>query len=143
MTPQSVKYSYLRGIIHLPDHKLHANGAYEAWGHGRRFGVVPLKYPELFWFAAVPTQDLPPVSVTQPSGIGQQRGASVGDEATKHWLLSLYAAWNGPRLELCPAALIAATPSQQILHTAIHKIPSVDSFPWSSSDSRLVLLGDR
>ncbi|GDX79162.1 salicylate hydroxylase [Deltaproteobacteria bacterium] len=85
----------------------------EAWGRGVRFGIVPIGFGEVYWFA---TEDAP-------------EGAHAANEHAH--LLSLFGHWKWPA-----AALVSAT--EHIIRTDIHDRTPVTR--WTSG--RVALLGD-
>ena len=87
----------------------------ESWGHGERFGIVPIGFGEIYWFAVA---DAPP----------DGRDGDVHRE-----LMARFKSWHEPI-----AAIIAATPADRIMRTDIcDREPIVR---WHSG--RVVLLGD-
>lgn len=142
-------YTYFRANTTLPlDTKHHWwSASFETWGraqskkygeHDIRFGYVPLKPPNAFWFIAVKTQKghkyLSPLS-----------GVKVVDEHTKKFLMDLVSSWKPVYTEAQDVVvdyeeLLRLT--SQILRTDIAKIEGVEKFPWTSQDHRVVLMGD-
>ena len=87
----------------------------ESWGAGLRFGLVPIGFDELYWFATANT----------PAG-GK-------DGALPEELLARFGAWHDP----IPAVL-RATPVERIIRTDIaDRVPVTK---WTSA--RVALLGD-
>ncbi|KAJ3007087.1 UNVERIFIED_CONTAM: hypothetical protein HDU68_003712 [Siphonaria sp. JEL0065] len=142
ITPKDVGYTYFRANVNIsPDSPYHAT-SFETWGHclktqlPMRFGFVPLKSPSVFWFLAVPTSGASPFGA-------QGIGASIISETDKLKLLDLVQGWQGPHDKNTTNImhdLIQSTP--QILRTDIHKIPSIQNFPWYTHEGRVILLGD-
>lgn len=98
--------------LDLPDHQRMT----ETWGPGRRFGIVPMRDQQVYWFAAA---DAPP---------GGADSADVGAVLRRQ-----FAGWHAP-IE----AILAATPAARILRTDI-----CDRMPiprWS--EGRVALIGD-
>lgn len=87
----------------------------ESWGAGMRFGLVPIGFDELYWFA---TANVP---------------AGGKDGALPDELLARFGAWHDP----IPAVL-RATPVERIIRTDIaDRVPVTR---WTSA--RVALLGD-
>ncbi|WP_426751879.1 FAD-dependent monooxygenase [Myxococcus sp. Y35] len=89
----------------------------ETWGAGARFGVVPIGFGQMYWFA---TQNAPAGGQDAP---GESRAR----------LQSIFGGWHAPI-----ADLIAATDEANIIRTDIHDRPPVGR--WSRG--RVTLLGD-
>ncbi|MFO0599938.1 MAG: FAD-dependent monooxygenase [Myxococcaceae bacterium] len=87
----------------------------ETWGPGARFGLVPIGFGELYWFA------------TANAPAGGKDGAQPAE------LLKRFEGWHDP----IPRVL-AATPSERILRTDIADRAPVEQ--WTSR--RVALLGD-
>ena len=111
-------YTAWRGVCRFPhDHPRLITG--ETWGRGRRFGVVPIRRDEVYWFAAA---DAPEGGTDAPAG-------------SKAKLLSLFAGWHEP-----VEALVRATDEDVIERRDLY-----DREPrsrWSSHAGRVTLLGD-
>lgn len=87
----------------------------ESWGEGRRFGLVPIGFGELYWFA----------TANAPAG---GKDAAQPDELLRH-----FGDWHAP----IPQA-IRATPPERLLRTDIaDRVPVTR---WTSR--RVALLGD-
>jgi 2-polyprenyl-6-methoxyphenol hydroxylase-like FAD-dependent oxidoreductase len=154
---ESCGYTYFRATLPTDGPGLGSDGrdgagwhshSFEMWGSGQRFGYVPLKPPEAFWFGSIPTDDV-------RMGPFAAAAAGVGplDEPGKAWLLDRFAGWGAGadagrgRDEAAPEALavqrlIAATPAHEILRTPISKVPNVSGFAWYGEGGRVILLGD-
>lgn len=87
----------------------------ESWGRGERFGIVPIGFGEIYWFAVA---DAP-------------RGGQ--DDDVRRELLARFGSWHEPI-----AAIIDATPSDRILRTDIYDRDPIEG--WHAG--RVVLLGD-
>ena len=141
-------YTYFRANTEIPAGREQAwSAAFETWGEGQskkygrhdiRFGYVPLKPPHGFWFIAVKTQKghplLSPIKQVQV----------VGDD-TKAFLKELVETWKPIRTdsgELIVDYKELIDSTDKILRTDIAKIDGVTTFPWSSQDKRVVLMGD-
>ncbi|WP_115702996.1 TIGR01777 family oxidoreductase [Legionella sainthelensi] len=142
-------YTYFRADTSLPVETQYKwwSQAFETWGNGDskkygtheiRFGYVPLKPPNAFWFIAVKTQKdhkyLSPIN-----------GVQVVNEDTKEFLKELVKDWKPIRTDSGEIVvdyeeLINST--HKILRTDISKIQGVEQFPWTSQDNRIVLMGD-
>jgi 2-polyprenyl-6-methoxyphenol hydroxylase-like FAD-dependent oxidoreductase len=150
-------YTYFRATLPTDSPALKAEGrggagwhshSFEMWGSGQRFGYVPLKPPEAFWFGSIPTDQVR----TGPCAAAAT-GTGPLDGPGKAWLLDRFAGWGagadaGPEKgEAAPEALavqrlIAATPAHEILRTDISKVPNVRGFAWHGEGGRVILLGD-
>jgi 2-polyprenyl-6-methoxyphenol hydroxylase-like FAD-dependent oxidoreductase len=89
--------------------------AWETWGHGTRFGIVPIDGDRTYWFAVAPV-----------TPFGDRRQA-------KAYLLETFGTWHPPI-----PALLERTPAETILESRI-----VDRAPiprWHADN--LLLLGD-
>lgn len=51
--PRYAGYTCWRGVVKSDDPKIHSQTAYELWGKEGRFGIVPLKDGQVYWFACV------------------------------------------------------------------------------------------
>jgi 2-polyprenyl-6-methoxyphenol hydroxylase-like FAD-dependent oxidoreductase len=71
----------------------------ETWGHGRRFGIVPLGDGRVYWFAA------------------------TGREVTPDDLAACFAGWHEP-----VERLLAATPREAVLRHPIAYLPALPRF---------------
>jgi 2-polyprenyl-6-methoxyphenol hydroxylase-like FAD-dependent oxidoreductase len=89
----------------------------ETWGRGARFGVVPIGFGKVYWFA----------TLNAPAGGHDAPGT------TRARLQSLFGHWHAPIGEL-----LAATPEDAVVRTDIHDRPPVAR--WSRG--RVTLLGD-
>jgi 2-polyprenyl-6-methoxyphenol hydroxylase-like FAD-dependent oxidoreductase len=89
----------------------------ETWGHGARFGIVPLSRDRVYWFA---TENAP-------------AGTILSEEQRIPALLDRFGRWHEPI-----SRLIGSTNSEHLLRNDIHDIAPFS--PWSSG--RVVLLGD-
>lgn len=87
----------------------------ESWGRGERFGIVPIGFGEIYWFAVA---DAPP----------DGRDADVRGD-----LLARFGSWHEP-----VKAIIEATPPERILRTDIYDREPIER--WHAG--RVVLLGD-
>lgn len=142
-------YTYFRANTQLPSDSQHKwwSAAFETWGVGRskhygrheiRFGYVPLKPPNTFWFIAVKTKKshhyLSPINEVQ-----------IVNEETKLFLKELIQEWKPLRTdtgELIVDYTKLIDLTSKILRTDIAKIAGVEQFPWTSRDHRVVLMGD-
>ena len=102
VTPVHCGYTYFRACVSMPDAEWHKM-SFESWGPaqhrsrpgstttkgGARFGYVPLKYPEVFWFASLPNQ------VGLP-WLAPRDGSHVIDEGVKAELMEAFRAWKAP-----------------------------------------------
>ena len=142
-------YTYFRADTKLPIGSKNKwwTASFETWGHSRsekygnhdiRFGYVPLKPPHAFWFMAIKTQPnhnyLSPIS-----------GVQLVDQSTKAFLIDLIRSWKPVHTDSGDTVvdyeeLIKLT--KNILRTDIAKIEGVETFPWTSRDNRVVLMGD-
>lgn len=90
-------YTAWRGVTSSPVDILGEAG--ETWGHGRRFGIAPLRSGRVYWFA---TQTLPPHKV-------------FDDE--KHEVLARFGSWHRPIREL-----VEQTDSEALLRHDIYDL---------------------
>jgi 2-polyprenyl-6-methoxyphenol hydroxylase-like FAD-dependent oxidoreductase len=112
--PRYSGYTSWRGVTPSGAVPVQANVS-ESWGRGARFGIVPIGFGEIYWFA---TAD------AAPGG----RDEDVGRE-----LLQRFKGWHEPI-----ARIIAATPGERIVRTDIcDRDPILE---WHRG--RVVLLGD-
>jgi 2-polyprenyl-6-methoxyphenol hydroxylase-like FAD-dependent oxidoreductase len=111
--PRYAGYSAWRGVAPC---ELKPDQTGELWGHGQRFGCLPISGGRTYWFAVR----------TQPEG---QR--TTGSE--KAALLERFRGWHDP-----VEALVAATPEGGVLHNDIYDRPPLAR--WSAG--RVTLLGD-
>jgi 2-polyprenyl-6-methoxyphenol hydroxylase-like FAD-dependent oxidoreductase len=99
------------------DHPLLREGAFESWGKGARFGIIPMSKNRVYWFA----------TENAPAG---EKDATMG---RKHELLKLFQGWHEPIEKL-----IESTDEKAILRNDI-----VDRKPLPSwTKGRVALLGD-
>lgn len=118
-------YTYYRAALDLPNQNYNSPefiSSFETWGEGKRFGYVPLKSPQVFWFASIPTQSLTEIDMKNQNY-----------DSTKSQLLQIFKSWHNPI-----SYLIDSTHSSQIIRTDIYKIPTLSK--WYKG--RIVLLGD-
>lgn len=109
-------YTAYRGIVDC-DHARVGSMWGESWGYGNRFGIIPLPYDRIYWFATANT----PEHQYTPLGIRQQT------------LLEMFGKWHNPI-----ADLIRNTPEDKILQHGIYAIEPLKS--WQ--DGRVILMGD-
>jgi uncharacterized protein (TIGR01777 family) len=142
-------YTYFRANTQVPidTNQKWWSQAIETWGsyqskeygnHEIRFGYVPLKPPTVFWFIAVKTQKNHPY-------LSPIESVELVNEKTKQFLVDLVRSWkpiltDSDEVVVDYAQLIHLT--KDILRTDIAKIEGVETFPWTSKDKRVVLLGD-
>ncbi|MCY1014219.1 FAD-dependent monooxygenase [Pyxidicoccus sp. MSG2] len=89
----------------------------ETWGRGARFGVVPIGFGQVYWYA---TLNAPP-------------GGHDAPGTTRARLQEVFGGWHAPI-----ADLLASTPEDAIVRTDIHDRPPLHR--WSHG--RVTLLGD-
>lgn len=126
ISPKYCGYCYYRAVLDLPDQTYHQN-AFESWGHGIRFGYVPLQYPKVFWFLSIPTKldaDHNPHITTH--------AVSAGDK------LAMWDTLQKFKSPVDVKFLYDQTEARKILRTDIFKVPTCDQ--WFQN--RIVLLGD-
>jgi uncharacterized protein (TIGR01777 family) len=147
--PTDLGYTYFRANTIIPNgHPVKWwSKAFETWGLGHskeygnhmlRFGFVPLKPPEVFWFIATKTKSGHPF-------LSPSERVSVVDERSKDFLKELISTWmpistEGGEVATDYSQLLDLT--DKVLRTDIAKINDVGSFPWRSEDGRVILLGD-
>jgi 2-polyprenyl-6-methoxyphenol hydroxylase-like FAD-dependent oxidoreductase len=112
--PRYSGYTSWRGVT--PAHVVQVpSRTSESWGWGERFGIVPIGFGEIYWFA---------VADAPPNG----RNIDVHRE-----LIERFGSWHEPI-----AAIIDATPPDRILRTDICDRAPIER--WHRG--RVVLLGD-
>ncbi|MBA2650394.1 MAG: DUF1731 domain-containing protein [Legionella sp.] len=148
ITKTDLGYTYFRANPKLPVTALDMwwSSSFETWGssksiqHGNheiRFGYVPLKPPNVFWFIAIKTQE-------HHKYLSPIKDIRLIDHETKAFLIDLVRSWepirgaSGSILDY--VKLISLT--DKILRTDIAKIQDVETFPWAALDNRVILLGD-
>ena len=87
----------------------------ESWGRGERFGIVPIGFGEIYWFAVA---DAPP---------------GGKDVDVRRELMARFGSWHQP-----VAAIIEATPPDRIVRTDIYDRAPIER--WHAG--RVVLIGD-
>lgn len=112
--PRYAGYTSWRGVT-LPHAAEPPPGVTESWGRGARFGIVPIGFGEIYWFA----------TANAPAG---GHDADVLDELRRR-----FAGWHLPI-----ARLLEATPPDRIVRTDIADREPVTT--WHQG--RAVLLGD-
>ena len=113
VTPRYAGYTGWRGIAT----GIALDSTLETWGHGLRFGIVPLLGDRVYWFATR----------------NAAAGTKIEPAQLKKMLLELFASWHYPIVEL-----IRHTAAEAILQNDIYDIAPFS--PWSKG--RIVLLGD-
>jgi 2-polyprenyl-6-methoxyphenol hydroxylase-like FAD-dependent oxidoreductase len=114
--PRYSGYTSWRAVTEF-DHPMLRQGAFESWGRGARFGMIPLGRRRVYWFA---TKNAP-------------QGEKDAPEGRKRELLAFFHGWHEP-----VEAAIAATPEDLILRNDI-----VDREPLQNwTRGRVTLLGD-
>ncbi len=107
-------YTSWRGVCSAAGLAL-ADTVSESWGEGRRFGLVPVGFDEVYWFA---TANAPP---------------GGKDSAQPDELLARYGDWHAPIPQV-----LRGTPAERLIRTDISDRPPVTR--WTSK--RVALLGD-
>jgi len=110
--PAYAGYTAWRAVVPFDTDSVHAG---ESWGHGARFGLVPMGGNRVYWFA---TENTP-------------EGGRHADEQAH--LLRLFRGWHAPIEEL-----IETTPASTILRNDICDRPVLNR--WG--EGRTTLLGD-
>lgn len=110
--PRYAGYLALRAIVPSDYH----GSVFEAWGQGRRFGVVPIGNGQVYWFATM----------------------NCSEEASTHHIsksaiLSRFRGWQAPI-----PALLESTPEDGILQQPVYDRPPTTH--WG--EGRVTLLGD-
>jgi uncharacterized protein (TIGR01777 family) len=142
-------YTYYRAHAQVPIDSKNKwwSASFETWGsctskklgtHEIRFGYVPLKPPNVFWFIAIKTQK-------DHKYLSPIKEVTLVDAETKEFLCELVQSWqpihnDAGEVVVDYGELVHLT--NKILRTDIAKIKGVDTFPWTSQDNRVVLLGD-
>jgi len=115
--PQYRGYPVWRGIGPMP-HRWEPGRISEAWGYGKRFGIVPTGNGRIYWYA---TANLPEGSQLATAAAEMERVAT------------LFADWHDPIPEV-----IANTPATAVLCNDTYDL--APSRPWHAG--RTVLIGD-
>jgi 2-polyprenyl-6-methoxyphenol hydroxylase-like FAD-dependent oxidoreductase len=111
--PRYSGYTAWRGVVTFDQARLQIG---ESWGHGQRFGQIPMADGQVYWFATANV----PAGATSPDG-------------EKAELRRRFHGWHDPI-----DALIAATPDAAILRNDIYDRPPLRH--WGRG--RVTLLGD-
>jgi len=111
-------YTCWRGIVHQRLDDVDSSHMTESWGKGRRFGIVPLKGGQVYWFAC--------------------RGSRTPDDRTLAAvglpeLRELFSEFHGPVREV-----LSATQASEVIWTDIFDVPPQHAY----TRGRVVLLGD-
>lgn len=146
---EDLGYTYFRANTEIPvdTKRKWWSTSFETWGncksekygnHELRFGYVPLKPPHVFWFISIKTQN-------NHKYLSPIKGVQLVTKDTKDFLLDLVRSWkpihsDSGDILVDYEELIKLT--NNILRTDIAKIKGVEKFPWTSSDNRIVLMGD-
>eukprot|EP01130_Rhizamoeba_saxonica_P004620 TRINITY_DN1882_c0_g1_i2.p1 TRINITY_DN1882_c0_g1~~TRINITY_DN1882_c0_g1_i2.p1 ORF type:complete len:521 (+),score=78.00 TRINITY_DN1882_c0_g1_i2:368-1930(+) len=121
LTPVFCGYTYYRSTVKVSDDEYDQfNDSFETWSDGKRFAVVPLQKPYIFWFASFAEE-------------GHTQQTTTLNDDTKEMLFRKYRGWHEPI-----SKLIYITPSDNIIRTEIHKLP----IPKKWHKNNVVLLGD-
>jgi 2-polyprenyl-6-methoxyphenol hydroxylase-like FAD-dependent oxidoreductase len=131
-------YSYWRADTPIPSSLRDKINAFESWGPNRRFGVVALTKPHVFWFGV---QKQPPRYVVSSHFAfsiiievlsADDRVQAVGSK--KDQLLKMFNGWHHPITDV-----IQHTPESSIAQTDIYDMVLLRS--WHRH-GRVTLLGD-
>ena len=114
-------YTVWRATTNVMPRELTPATAIEIHGKGKRFGLGPVGMNRIGWWA----------SANEPAQPGDHVESHAPDQV--HELLTLFAGWYGPVLEL-----IAGTPDKSIVRTAAFDHPATRK--WGQG--RVTLLGD-
>jgi 2-polyprenyl-6-methoxyphenol hydroxylase-like FAD-dependent oxidoreductase len=115
--PRYAGYTAWRGIANITHPQIEPDTAFEAWGRGVRFGMVPVAAGRVYWFA---TRNAP-------------QGQIDLAEGRKARLMALFKDWHSPIPEI-----LQATDEAAILHNDI-----LDREPLKRwTEGRVTLLGD-
>ncbi len=113
--PRYAGYTSWRGVADTREGV--GTTATEAWGRGRRFGLVPIDAERTYWFATHNASE----------------GGRDNSELARETLLRLFYGWPAPIRDV-----LLATPRDAILRTDIYDRP--DAARWG--EGRVTLLGD-
>lgn len=118
-------YVAWRGVVAMDTTMTEDRSVGETWGHGQRFGLIPLGRGRAGWWATA-----------NKSGRQGQHTCGLSPTDWKHELLQRFARWHKPILQV-----LAATPEAALLCNAImDRVPPRPPKPWG--DGPLTLLGD-
>ena len=115
--PRYAGYTAWRGVTCFPLDQREAQTAFETWGAGKRFGVIPLSQGRVCWFAVANAPE----------------GACEEETREKRQVLELVSSCHAPAW-----AMVEATEASAILRTDIYDRPPISS--WSKG--RVTLVGD-
>jgi 2-polyprenyl-6-methoxyphenol hydroxylase-like FAD-dependent oxidoreductase len=115
--PRYAGYTAWRGVICYPMNQREAQTAFETWGAGKRFGIIPLTKGRICWFAVANAPE----------------GACEDEIREKQKVLDLVSSCHEPA-----RAVVEATEPSAILRTPIYDRPPISS--WSQG--RVTLVGD-
>jgi 2-polyprenyl-6-methoxyphenol hydroxylase-like FAD-dependent oxidoreductase len=115
--PRYAGYTAWRGVTHFSMDQYEAQTAFETWGAGKRFGVIPLSQGRICWFAVA----------NAPEGEREE------ETREKQRVLDLVSSCHEPA-----GAVVEATEASAIWRTDIYDRPPVSS--WSRG--RVTLVGD-
>lgn len=110
--PRYSGYTAWRAVVPFDTSRLKAS---ESWGHGTRFGIVPMSRNRVYWFATENTAE---------------GGRNANEKAA---VMELFGHWHDPI-----PSLIDVTPEQDVLRNDIYDRPVRRS--WGAG--RITLLGD-
>lgn len=116
-TPRYAGYTAWRGVTCFPLDQREAQTAFETWGAGKRFGVIPLSQGRVCWFAVA----------NAPEGEREE------ETREKLKVLELVSSCHEPAW-----AVVEATEASAIVRTDIYDRPPISS--WSQG--RVTLVGD-
>ena len=115
--PRYAGYTCWRGLTGILPAGFDAEEAFETWGAGKRFGVVPLSRNRIYWYTTVnaPQDDV----VLRQAGVRE--------------LQQMFGNFHSPVSEI-----ISSTPQDAIIHNDIIDVKPISKFAFD----RIVLSGD-
>ncbi len=115
--PRYAGYTAWRAVTSFTVNQREAQTAFETWGAGKRFGIIPLSHGRICWFAVASAPE----------------GERHDETEEKRKVLDLLASCHEPA-----GAVVEATEPSAILRTDIYDRPPLSS--WSQG--RVTLVGD-
>lgn len=115
--PRYAGYTCWRGVVRLKDDLIHKHTAYEIWGKEGRFGIVPLRENQVYWFACVNAKPKDPIY----------------QNFTTKDIAHTFRSFPG-----IVAKLIESTEEKELLHHDMMDIKPLNKFAYG----RVILLGD-
>ncbi len=115
--PRFAGYTCWRGLGKLPDSYPHKEVFIESWGCGSRWGIVPLKNDDVYWYAVTRSKER---DITMKT-------------ADKEFILHIFNNWKSEFLEV-----FKNIPASKLIHNDIYDIEPLDRFAYGN----ILLIGD-